>query len=295
MPNNAPVSQVVQLQSATGQPAQQAVILRPVSANRARQDTEIDLVELFYKLLENLKWIIGAGVAGALLAAVYTLFLVTPMYESTAGLYVLGSKDSVLNLSDLQLGTQLAGDYQVLFKTWEVSQDVVEALKLNYTYKQVRNMVTITNETGTRILFVTAKSSDPKEAQRIANQFAISASNRIAEVMDVDKPPNMATQALVPESPVSPNKTRNVMMGGVLGAMLAVGVIFLRFVMDDKIKSAEDIQKHHNLPTLAVMPMQGGGRAPSRARGRKARDYRGKDTDIRMNRAKHEDTGRTDA
>lgn len=55
--------------------------------------------------------------------------------------------------------------------------------------------------------------------------------------------------ALVPVNPVSPNKTLNVLLGFVLGGILAAGVVVVRTIMDDKYKTAGRIRKYTGLIT----------------------------------------------
>jgi capsular polysaccharide biosynthesis protein len=61
--------------------------------------------------------------------------------------------------------------------------------------------------------------------------------------------------ALVPTNPAYPSKTRNIILGFVIGFLVAVGWLTTRFVMDDKIKSVDDIRKYSSLPILAVVPV----------------------------------------
>ncbi len=217
-------------------------------------EQEIDLIELFYRLLEKMKYIVLATLSGAILAGVISIFLLTPIFESTAKLYVLNSNDSAVNLSDLQIGTYLTSDYQEVFKTWEVHERVLEKLGLDYTYKQLNEMLTITNPNNTRILYITVKSPSPQEAALIANAYADVVREYIAEKMATEKP-NILSKALEPTLPVSPNKTRNVLLGALLGALLACAVITVQFILDDKIKSTDDIMKYAGMPTLAVVPV----------------------------------------
>ena len=73
------------------------------------EDT-IDLLELFMGLLAHWTLIVATAVVGAVLMALYTFFLVTPMYKATATIYVVSRNDSVLNFSDLQVGSELTSD-----------------------------------------------------------------------------------------------------------------------------------------------------------------------------------------
>lgn len=217
-------------------------------------ETEIDLVELGYTVLDKIKYVILATLLGLLVAGVYTFKYAVPLYEAQAKLYVLNSNDSVVNLSDLQLGNYLASDYIELFKTWEVKEMVRKNLDLPYSYAQLGGMVSVTNPSNTRILNITATSPDPQEAVSIANEYAAVISDYVARIMAAERP-NVMSEAILPKSPVSPNKARNLLMGMLIGMVLSVGLIVLRFVMDDTIKSVDDVEKYIGLPVLGIIPV----------------------------------------
>ena len=240
---------------------QQTDTIRQQTRVEEEETREIDLLELGYELLDKLKYIVIAAVLGLVLSFVYTFFIVTPMYEAVAKLYVLNSDDSVVNLSDLQIGNYLASDYTEVFKTWEVNEMVRSNLGLQYTYAQLQDMVTVSNPKDTRILYITVSSSDPQEAMTIANEYARVVSDFVSRVMATERP-NTLSEAILPSNPVSPSKTKNLMIGFLLGMLLAVGVITVHFALDDTIKSADDITKHTGLAVLSIVPMQGGSDVP---------------------------------
>ena len=80
-------------------------------------------------------------------------------------------------------------------------------------------------------------------------------SQYIADTMATDKP-NIMSTALVPSNPVSPNKTRNIMLGFLLGGILAAGIITVRMLINDTYKTSEDIRRYTGLVTLAVIPVE---------------------------------------
>lgn len=249
---------------------EKTVIMAEPSA--AMQDTdegrEIDLVELFFRLLENLKYIIIALIVGAVAAGLITKFLITPKYESTAKLYVLNSSDSVLNLSDLQIGNYLASDYQEVFKTWEVNEQVITNLNLEYTYTELQDMLTITNPSDTRIIYITIQSDDPNEAALIANEYATVARKYISTVM-VTEMPSVLSDALANPKPVSPSYAVNILIGGLLGMLIVIAIVTLRFIFDDGVKSTEDIVKLTGMPVLAVVPVTGEDNSKLEGRSKK--------------------------
>ena len=218
-------------------------------------DGEVDLVELLYRLIEKWKIIVLACLFGALIAAVCTFYFITPMYTATSKLYVVNAKDSAINLSDLQIGNYLASDYTEVFSNWHVHEMVLQRLGLDYPYSQLAEMVSVENPKDTRILYVNVVSDDPQEAKDMADTYAQVAREFIAVKMDTEQP-NIFEEALLPSRPSSPNKSRNIIMGFMIGLILSCSVIIAQFLMDDRLRSADDIEKYVQLPTLGVMPKQ---------------------------------------
>lgn len=217
-------------------------------------EQEVDLVDLLFRLLENWKYIFLAALVGAIISGIYTLQFLTPIYEATSKLYVTNSGDSAINLADLQIGTYLASDYQEVFKTWEVHEMVITNLQLDYSYVQLQRMLTVTNPSDTRILYITVSSSIPQEAVDIANEYALVAKQYISKTMATDEP-NVLSAALLPTTPVRPNKTMNILLGLLVGAFLAMGIIVVLFVADDKLKTSDDIRNYAGMPTLSIVPV----------------------------------------
>lgn len=254
-------------------------------------EREIDLMELFFRLLEKAGWIIGAAVAAAIVVALYTAFCVTPKYCSTAKLYVLNSSDSAINLNDLNIGEKLAGDYVQVFNNYETYElakgymapdkyekyggNNVAVKKLlaekKYTLEDfgaVQSMLDISVIDNTRIIEIKVTNEDPEKAMVIANVYALAAQNFIEVTMNTDRP-SMFESARVPEYPSSPNLAMNVILAFVLGAAVAIAVFVIQFVLDDRARTAEQLQKKLGLPTLGLMPIQASERRSSKFNNRK--------------------------
>ena len=241
--------------------------LRNETTRLATEEVEVDLLEVFYRLVENWKSIILIAILGAVLAGLYSVILAKPVYEATSKIYVLSSSDSAINMADLQIGAALTSDYTEVFDAWEVQEMVLQNLNLDYTYSELASKIRINNPSNTRMLYITASAGTAQEAADLANEFASVAIRYIAETMDTEEP-NLFSRALVPVDPVSPRKVRNVILGFLLGGVLMAGIVVVRFFLDDKIKSADDIRKYADMVTLAVVPVNGDKAASSRSRGK---------------------------
>jgi len=216
---------------------------------------EIDLVELMYRLLEKVHWIVIAALIGACIMGVYTYRFVTPTYQATAKLYILSNKDTVVDLTALNTGSKLASDYMEVFSVWEVHDMVRQDLNLAYTDAQISRMVSVRNPSDTRMLYITCTSASPKEAADLANSYAKVSRSFISLKMGTEEPA-LFEEAREPSRPSAPNNIRNIILGLMAGALVAAMIIVIQFITDDRIRTADSVEKHLHIPSLGMMPLQ---------------------------------------
>lgn len=233
-------------------------------------ELEIDLVELMYRMLEKIKWIILAAAIGLIVGFVFTKFMVTPQYETTAKLYVMETKNQVVDLSAINISDKLTSDYVQVFKNWHVHEKVLSTLGLDYSYKQIENMLTITTPSNTRIIEIKVTNPNPQEAYDIAMAYANIAPAFIEAKMETSRP-NIFEEARVPVNPSSPSLIKNMFLTTMLGAIVAMAIIVIQFIMDDRIRTAEQLQKHLGLATLGMMPVQEGNERSVKRNGKGAK------------------------
>ena len=225
--------------------------------NKARtddQEVEIDLLELFGYYLSKLPLLIAACLLGAVIAAAYTKTMLPNKYTATSKMYmVAASSDSVVNLADLNLGTSLSSDYVELMKSRPVLEDVIKKLNLDYSYEQLFNMLNLSVVTNTRIVKIAATSLDPEEAMEIANQLAKTARAQLPKVMEAPTP-SIAELAVIPEHKSSPSMTKNVLIGVLIAFLIMIVILTALFMMDDTLKTADDVEKMFGVMPLSVIP-----------------------------------------
>lgn len=242
-------------------------VQRPANMRPPQEDT-IDLVELFYLLWGHILQIIACLLLGAAAAFCYTYFLVTPQYQATAKMYIVSaSNNSVVNLTDLQIGAQLTADYKELMLNRPLLEDVIEDLELDITYKDLARMVSISNPNDTRILCITVTSPDPQQAADIANEMANQAVVYLPRIMECETP-NIAEEAICPAQKSSPSYSRNTALGAMLAVVLYCGVLVLRYLMNDSFVTPEDISRYFGVPPLATIPEGDFGESAKHGYGR---------------------------
>lgn len=222
--------------------------------DRENEEMEIDLVELFGHFMSKIWWIVGAFIIGALIAGLLTMFVITPKYTATAKMYMVNSSSqSVVDLTDLNIGQSLSGDYVELLKTRPIVEGVIEEQNLQYSYGQLVNMVNLSIINETRIVQIDVTSTDPREAMEIANSLADKGVSELPKLMETPKP-HIAEYAIVPVNQSSPSLTKNVMIGALLALLIMLGILTVQFLTDDTFKSAEDIEREFGVMPITVIP-----------------------------------------
>ena len=218
------------------------------------QTMEIDLIDLFGYYMNHLPLLIAAVVAGALIVGVSSIRFIPKRYTATSRMYMISaSSDSVVDLSDLNIGASLSNDYVELMKSRPVLEDVINRLGLAYTYDQLSSMISLNVVSNTRIVRISVTSTDPEEAMSIANQMAWTSKSRLPVVMDAPAP-SIAEEAVLPKVKSSPSLSRNVMMGALLFLAAALAALTFTYMMDDTVKSAEDVEREFGIMPLSVIP-----------------------------------------
>ena len=221
------------------------------------EEVEIDLIDLFYLLRSRLWVIMISGIIIASIVGMVSSFLITPIYTSTAKLYILSKSTSLTSLADIQLGTQLTQDYMVLVKSRPVVTKVIDNLELDMTYEGLSNIISVSNPSNTRILVIEARYPDAWVAKKIVDEFANVSKSQIAKIMDAEEP-TIVENGYASPFPSSPNIMKNTIIGGLLGIVIAAAVIIVLHLMDDTIKDTEDVEKYLGLSTLGMIPIEEG-------------------------------------
>lgn len=222
---------------------------------RDTEDVEIDLLELAGVLWRKVWAIVMCLVIGAVIAGGYTKLMITPQYTATSMIYILGQTTSITSVTDLQIRSELTADFTIMAKSRPVIEGVIDDLNLDMTYEQLESEISLENPTDSHILKIHVTDTDPEFAKKISNAMADSVADNISSVMATDKP-SIAEKAVTPKAPSSPNLLKNTAMGGLIGAVLAIAVIVVMYLMDDTIKTEEDVRKYLQLNTLAEIPME---------------------------------------
>ena len=203
-----------------------------------------------HNLVKILLWAI---ISGCLALATF-IFFVPKTYSATAQLYVITTGDTMINLSDLQVGSSLTSDYMQLMTRNDFLRDIIRELKLEeeYTVYSVKKILTIDNPKDTRVLNISVSDSDPRAASDIANAVVNKAISEISEIMETSRL-KLTQRALIPTAPVAPNMILYTIAISLVCAFLFFSYVLFSYVADDSIRSADTISNKLNIAVLSVI------------------------------------------
>jgi capsular polysaccharide biosynthesis protein len=223
--------------------------------NDGKGNDEIDLMELFFEILDHWKMVLLSAILVAAMAFLYSKYFITPLYESTSQLYVLSKSTSITSLADIQMGSNLTNDYMVVVNGRPIIDRVIDNLGLDETYDTLVGKITLNNPTDSRILEITVKDPDPQRAKLIADEMAEVSSAFISEKMDQD-PPSIIQYGYADGDKVSPSIRKNTMLGALVGAFLAIAFVVVIFLLNDTIMDQEDVEKKIGINLLGTVPLE---------------------------------------
>lgn len=237
-----------------------------------KDEIEIDLKEIFMLLLGKFWIILLSGITAALIFVVGTILFITPQYESTTKMYVLSKQNNdTLTSADMQTSLYLTKDYAELIKSRTVTEGVIAKLNLDLTHEQLLGKITVSTSSDTRILGITVKDPDPYMAADIANAIRDGAASHIRTVMDIEAV-NVVDTANIPSHKESPSISKNGIIGGLFGVIIASAIILVIYLTNDTIKTQEDVEKYLGLSVLGQIPLMENekkSKKQKKARGRR--------------------------
>ena len=222
---------------------------------------EIDLSEILTALMRKAWLIVVCAVVAGSLAFVYTANFVTPMYQSSVKIYVNNRQSSTdstgISASDLATSQRLVATYIQFISTDTVLQGVSNSIFEEYGFgfspASIRGMMSADALGETEIFQVTISNPNPEHAAIIANAIAEVAPDQIAYYKEGSST-KIVDYAKVAAVPYSPNKTKSIALGAVIGGVIAACMIAMQTLFDVRIKNEDDLAAISSAPVLGLIP-----------------------------------------
>lgn len=225
--------------------------------SNTKNEDYIDLGQIFALLWKHIVLILTVGIlCGAVLFTCARLFI-TPKYEASALFFV---NNSTLSIGSLDIGStsisSAAGfvdTYVQILQSRSNMELVIEQSGVDYTYEQLRRMVSAKAVNSTGLFSVTVNSPSPEEARTLVNLIAAILPDKVAEIVS-NSSIKIVDYAVTPHQRVSPNYIKYAGVGLLFGIALCSGIILLISYFDDQIHNEDYLLNSYNYPVLATIP-----------------------------------------
>lgn len=214
------------------------------------------------RLLRSRWWLVAVcAMVGGLIALVASL-LQTPVFESTATLYVTSGSDS--NAQSAYQGSlasqQRVASYTRLARSDAVVSEALQRSGLDLSVDDAKGQISAVATPGTVLMTVAVKDPDQNRATRLVNAVADSLTNYVS-VLERPKAGSDPLAKLTVVTPgtstvgaVSPKTKVNVGIGLLVGLLIGALLVFVRDRLDSTIRSSEDLVSFQSMPVLAGVP-----------------------------------------
>ena len=220
-------------------------------------------IQDYLKILKARWIIIAVTVVVAILGALGASLLTTPLYESSARMFV--STSGGASVSETYQGNltsqQLVASYSELATSDALAARVLNVLPLEgMSASQLAEKVKASSTPDTVLFNLTVTDPSPEQARDIANAMATELSEQVRELETPanggDPAAGVKTfqQAEASSTPVSPNTKRNLALGAAVGLLLGIALAVLRDRLDNTIKGRREIEAISGKALVGTIP-----------------------------------------
>lgn len=219
---------------------------------------ELDLKELFTIFWERKTQAILIILVFAIIGMTYSYFMVEPDYKATTKLVLTqsseNSKDDSITQADVTLNSKLVSTYGEIIKTDNVLKTVVNNINNpDITIKDIKENVTVKSVKETELLEITVKNANPNYAAQIANEIAKVFCERVVEIYSISNT-YVLDRAEPDATPYNINHIKDIAVFAFIGVIVAVVYILIANMLDNTIKTEQDIEKIGGLLVLSTIP-----------------------------------------
>jgi capsular polysaccharide biosynthesis protein len=110
----------------------------------------------------------------------------------------------------------------------------------------------VNSQQNSQVFSITAKSTDPNTAAKMANEIATTFKAKVVKIMSINNV-SIVSKATADDKPVSPRTKLNIAVGLVIGLILGIGFAFLREFSDRTVTSEEFLTDELGLKGLGII------------------------------------------
>lgn len=215
----------------------------------------------FMQIVWKRLWIIIAVVILCTTAAgLYSVYYMNPLYEASSKIIVNKSNldssgNPSLDVNGINTNIMLINSYKEIISSKAIMNKVLEQNPdIQLSAIDLIERLSVIPVQNSQIVTLKVVDSSYNRAVEIVNAISKVFKEEVPSIMKVDNITILDSAVRSDHAaPISPNVKLNVAIALVISLMLSVGIVFLLDVLDDSIKSEQDVEQLLELNTLGVI------------------------------------------
>lgn len=226
------------------------------------------------------KWwlILLVAIVFGSIATVYVDSTYVDVYRSYGSIYLVSKNEAIFEISDINYAGTMMEDYiyristeenmrnavarlpdeiRAVYTDADISEEELEAyisrVTASMTWSSLREATSISNPEDTHYLYISVVSTDPRLSYAAANAVIGASLESLQNFFGVEEV-DMDEQPRLPTGPSSAKSYQRAYLAALIGAALVIGILVILYLRDDKINTAEDVEKYLGLTVLAMIP-----------------------------------------
>ena len=228
--------------------------------NKRENTFNIDIIKLLFYMLKRCWVIILCAAIGFGYMYWHTAYRTKDTYTASGTMYVYNANPNLVNYgytssSDINSAVKLIDTYLVVVKSNKVMDAVVERLLPDYpkiTAGQVVGTLSMGAVSETGVLKISCTTGEPQKAADICNAVMDVAPSEIKRVVGAGGI-EIIDYAEVPARANARPLMQNGIKGAAYGAAPAIALLFLLFILNQKIEDAKELTDSYAVPVLASL------------------------------------------
>lgn len=214
----------------------------------------IDLLELFRAILKHIKLIIVLCILFGVGGFFGTKLLIAPTYTASTSIYLTPqiSESGSLDYNSQMANSKLVTNALNLLTQNNIMSEVAKDVGLE-SAESVKKLVSVSNESNTEIITISATTTDPKLSKDIANDTVSTFIRTMQKNLNV-RNIEVVDKAKLSYIPSGPNVKKNTLLATMVGFVLGCGYATLRFLFDNRLRTKEEAEKYLGIPVFCEIP-----------------------------------------
>ena len=222
---------------------------------------ELDLKELFEMFWNKKIKIILIVAIFAVIGVIYSIGFVVPEYTAFTKLVLAGQSSDptgntteAITTTDLTINSKLVGTYSELVTSTDVVRQVITNTGIDISEEALKSSIEVSSVEDTDVIKISVTNQNPTYATKLANETAKAFMEKVAEIYNINNV-HVVDEAEEPQSPSNVNHLKDVVIFTFIGVVIAVGYVLIANMLDNTIKTREEVERLYKVPVIAEIPL----------------------------------------